>query len=181
MYLSSRSIRRGEGVLHYVPDAARALDQARGRGALVHLVGPVASRAEALDAIGAALNFPAWYGRNLDALYDCLVDLSWQPDGEHVLIWAGHRSQLGAPPVRAARRGLSQHLHVVMLCGQLVGTQDGGRLSVKARMPSWPSADAKRAADSSSIAAKYCAVVGARSSCLVRASASGPPLMSIPV
>jgi RNAse (barnase) inhibitor barstar len=85
-------------VLHYVPDAARARDQARGRGALVHLVGPVASRTEALDAIGAALNFPAWYGRNLDALYDCLVDLSWQPDGEHVLIWAGHRQLKAADP-----------------------------------------------------------------------------------
>jgi RNAse (barnase) inhibitor barstar len=85
-------------VLHYVPDAVRALDQARGRGALAHLVGPVTSRAEALDAIGAALNFPAWYGRNLDALYDCLVDLSWQPNGEHVLIWAGHRDLEVADP-----------------------------------------------------------------------------------
>jgi hypothetical protein len=68
-------------VLHYVSDAVHALDQARGRGALAHLVGPVTSKAEALDAIGAALNFPSWYGRNLDALYDGLVDLSWQPGG----------------------------------------------------------------------------------------------------
>ena len=86
------------GVLHYVPDAARALDQARSRGVLAHLVGPVNSRAEALDAIGAALNCPAWYGHNLDALYDCLIDLSWQPDGEHVLIWAGHRDLEAADP-----------------------------------------------------------------------------------
>ncbi|MGH3843583.1 MAG: barstar family protein [Pseudonocardiaceae bacterium] len=85
-------------VMHHVPDAARALDQARGRGAVAHLVGPVTSQAEALDAIGAVLNFPAWYGRNLDALYDCLVDLSWQPDGEHVLVWAGHRDLEAADP-----------------------------------------------------------------------------------
>jgi RNAse (barnase) inhibitor barstar len=85
-------------VLHYVPDAARALDQARGRGALAYLVGPVTSRADALDAIGAALSFPSWYGRNLDALYDCLIDLSWQPDGEHILIWAGHRHLEAADP-----------------------------------------------------------------------------------
>jgi RNAse (barnase) inhibitor barstar len=85
-------------VLHHVPNAVRALDQARGRGALAHLMGPVTSRAEALDAIGAALNFPAWYGRNLDALYDCLVDLSWQPQGEHVLVWAGHRDLEAADP-----------------------------------------------------------------------------------
>jgi RNAse (barnase) inhibitor barstar len=87
-----------KGVLRYVPDAARALADTRERGALAHLVSPVTNRAEALDAIGAALNFPAWYGRNLDALYDCLVDLSWQPDGEHVLIWAGHRDLEAADP-----------------------------------------------------------------------------------
>ena len=85
-------------VLHYVSDAVHALDQARGRGALAHLVGPVTSKTEALDAIGAALNFPSWYGRNLDALYDGLVDLSWQPGGEHVLIWAGHRDLEAADP-----------------------------------------------------------------------------------
>lgn len=78
-------------MLRYVADAARALEHARARGALAHLLGPVMSKAEALDAIGTALNFPAWYGRNLDALHDCLTDLSWQPAGEHVLIWTGHR------------------------------------------------------------------------------------------
>lgn len=85
-------------VLHYVPDAARALAEARGRGALAHLVGPATSKVDALDAIGAALSFPEWYGRNLDALHDCLVDLSWQPDGEHVLVWAGHRQLEAADP-----------------------------------------------------------------------------------
>jgi hypothetical protein len=85
-------------VLRYVPDAARALAEARDRGALAHLMGPVTSKAEALDAIGVALSFPAWYGRNLDALHDCLVDLSWLPAGEHVLIWAGHRQFQAADP-----------------------------------------------------------------------------------
>ena len=64
----------------------------------MHLVGPATSKADALDAIGAALSFPEWYGRNLDALYDCLIDLSWQPDGEHVLVWAGHRQLEAADP-----------------------------------------------------------------------------------
>jgi RNAse (barnase) inhibitor barstar len=77
-------------VARHVPDADRALAHARARGATTHVLGPVTSTAEALDAIGAAMNFPAWYGRNLDALYDCLVDLSWQPPGEHVLIWTGY-------------------------------------------------------------------------------------------
>lgn len=85
-------------MLRYVPNAAQALAEAHDRGALVHLVGPVTSKAEALDAIGVALSFPAWYGHNLDALHDCLVDLSWQGAGEHVLVWAGHPQLQAADP-----------------------------------------------------------------------------------
>jgi RNAse (barnase) inhibitor barstar len=65
---------------------------------VAHLVGPVTSKAEALDAIGVALSFPSWYGRNLDALHDCLADLSWLAAGEHVLIWAGHHQLATADP-----------------------------------------------------------------------------------
>lgn len=82
----------------HVPDATRALTEARERGALAHLVGPVTSKAAALDAIGAALCFPDWYGHNLDALYDCLSDLSWLPAGEHVLVLTGHRDFEAADP-----------------------------------------------------------------------------------
>jgi RNAse (barnase) inhibitor barstar len=85
-------------VPRYVPDADHALAHARARGATTHVIGPVTSTAEALDAIGAAMNFPAWYGRNLDALYDCLVDLSWQPPGEHVLVWTGYLEFEAADP-----------------------------------------------------------------------------------
>jgi RNAse (barnase) inhibitor barstar len=85
-------------VARHVADAQHALAQARARGAVVHLIGPVTSTAEALDVIGAALDFPAWYGQNLDAMYDCLVDLSWQPLGEHVLIWTGHHALEAADP-----------------------------------------------------------------------------------
>lgn len=28
------------------------------------------------DTLAAALDFPDWYGRNLDALHDCLTDLT---------------------------------------------------------------------------------------------------------
>lgn len=35
------------------------------------------------DRIAAAAGFPAYYGRNLDALWDCLTD---QPEGT-VLVW----------------------------------------------------------------------------------------------
>jgi RNAse (barnase) inhibitor barstar len=40
---------------------------------------------EVLTAIGQALAFPDYYGRNLDALNDCLRDL----DGRVVLLWDG--------------------------------------------------------------------------------------------
>ncbi|MBB5957776.1 RNAse (barnase) inhibitor barstar [Saccharothrix tamanrassetensis] len=47
------------------------------------------SKSAALAAIGTAMEFPDYYGQNLDALYDCLTDLSWLPPGEHVLVWEG--------------------------------------------------------------------------------------------
>ena len=32
-------------------------------------------RAEAMETLGEALALPEWWGRNLDALHDCLTDL----------------------------------------------------------------------------------------------------------
>lgn len=43
------------------------------------------SRDEVLAAIGVALDFPEYYGANLDALWDCLRDLP----GPTVLLWQG--------------------------------------------------------------------------------------------
>lgn len=72
--------------------AVQAAESARRRGAVPHVVEGVEliSKRTALDGIAAAMSFPEWSGRNLDALYDCLTDLSWLPAGEHVLIWSGH-------------------------------------------------------------------------------------------
>ena len=39
-----------------------------------------------LERIAVALNFPAWFGANWDALYDCLTDLSWRQGQGWVLI-----------------------------------------------------------------------------------------------
>jgi hypothetical protein len=39
-----------------------------------------------LDNIARDLGFPEWYGRNLDALKDCLTDLSWSEASGYVLI-----------------------------------------------------------------------------------------------
>ncbi len=43
------------------------------------------NKADVLSGLGGAFDFPSWYGRNLDALADCLTDLT-EPT---VLIWAG--------------------------------------------------------------------------------------------
>jgi hypothetical protein len=51
------------------------------------------------DAVAAALSFPDWFGRNLDALHDCLGDLSWLPPGEHVLVWSAPSVFRDADPV----------------------------------------------------------------------------------
>ena len=45
-------------------------------------------KVEVLTAIGEALGFPDHYGRNLDALADCLSDLSAVGD-RSVLLWDG--------------------------------------------------------------------------------------------
>jgi RNAse (barnase) inhibitor barstar len=58
----------------------------------------VRSKDEFYDAVAAALSFPAWFGRNLDALHDCLRDLSWLPSGEHVLVWSAPEVFRAADP-----------------------------------------------------------------------------------
>ena len=56
-----------------------------------------------LDAVACALAFPGWFGRNWDALEDCLIDLSWRPASGHVLL-LDHCADLaaGAPADLAA-------------------------------------------------------------------------------
>lgn len=52
---------------------------------VVDLAGCV-DKAEFLDRMAAALHFPDWFGRNWDALADCLADMSWQPADGYVII-----------------------------------------------------------------------------------------------
>ncbi|MGI5131753.1 barstar family protein [Pseudonocardia sp. CA-107938] len=70
-------------------DASAAAAEARSRGAVVGVVGPAARPGDLLTQIGRELQFPDYYGHNLDALEECLADLSWLPDGEVVLVWDG--------------------------------------------------------------------------------------------
>jgi RNAse (barnase) inhibitor barstar len=81
-------------------DAATAVARARARRAYPHVLDGrlTVDKLSTLDAIGAALSFPDYFGRNLDALYDCLTDLSWLPSGEHVLVWVGSDALKAAEP-----------------------------------------------------------------------------------
>jgi RNAse (barnase) inhibitor barstar len=54
------------------------------------------SKKAVLQAIGRALDFPKWYGANLDALYDCLTDL---PERGEVGAWLIVLRHLPAAPV----------------------------------------------------------------------------------
>lgn len=71
------------------PEATAVVTEARARGAHPHVIDSAehSGKLSMLDAIASALSFPDYFGRTLDALYDCLTDLSWLPLGEHVLIW----------------------------------------------------------------------------------------------
>lgn len=48
-----------------------------------------ADKVGVLDRFADALQFPSWFGRNWDALYDCLVDLSWLSAPGYAIIVRG--------------------------------------------------------------------------------------------
>ncbi|RCW40817.1 barstar (barnase inhibitor) [Halopolyspora algeriensis] len=69
--------------------ARQAVEEARDRGAVPHVLdgAELVNKRTALCGIAAVLSFPEWACRDLDGLYDCLTDLSWLSEGEHVLVW----------------------------------------------------------------------------------------------
>jgi RNAse (barnase) inhibitor barstar len=82
----------GTGPVHVAPltdDAATAIcTLARSIGfdcTRIDLAG-CSDKAEFLARISAALGFPAWFGHNWDAFFDCLTDLSWRQALGYVLI-----------------------------------------------------------------------------------------------
>ncbi|WP_205474664.1 barstar family protein [Nocardioides sp. SYSU D00038] len=81
--------RRPPGVYrwHASFEPAVVRDAVEAAGArLGHVDGwPLPDRAAVLAELGVALGFPDWHGRNLDALWDCLTDLT----APTVLLWDG--------------------------------------------------------------------------------------------
>ncbi|MFD1050026.1 barstar family protein [Kibdelosporangium lantanae] len=64
------------------------------------------TKLQMLDALAVALHFPAYFGRNLDALNDLVNDL---PPGDHTLTWRHPEPLAKADPdaVNAALAGIA--------------------------------------------------------------------------
>jgi RNAse (barnase) inhibitor barstar len=94
-------LKSGAGPVHVAPltdDAATAictLARSVGFDCTRIDLASCSDKAEFLVRIAAALGFPAWFGHNWDAFFDCLTDLSWRPALGYVLILE-HATELQA-------------------------------------------------------------------------------------
>ena len=68
-------------------------------------VAPATTKRDAIGAVYAAVQAPAWAAANLDGLIDVLRDLSWLPPGPVVLHWPD-AERLPADDERASRAAL---------------------------------------------------------------------------
>jgi len=66
-------------------DALRDRARTQGLAWLEADLASARSKSALLDALAAAADFPAWFGRNWDALEDSLTDFSWRPAAGYVL------------------------------------------------------------------------------------------------
>jgi len=77
-------------VIDLTPEAASALERlavSLGLDAVRIDLDGCADKVEFLERTAAALGFPAWFGGNWDAFFDCLADLGWRPARGHVLVF----------------------------------------------------------------------------------------------
>ena len=56
------------------------------RGSQLDVV-PIELSGDVFGVLAKSLGFPEWFGRNWDALEDCLSDLSWRQAGGYVLLF----------------------------------------------------------------------------------------------
>lgn len=71
---------------------ADVVREARRMGGEVSVVPAGSTKAESIDLFAEVLDFPDWFGRNLDALADCLHDYAEVPGedgGPRHLVWDG--------------------------------------------------------------------------------------------
>lgn len=74
--------------------ALEAECDARGRPTVVLDTGQVSDKDGFMNAVSEALGLPGWFGRNWDALAECLADV---PDST-VLVWDGWTDMARADP-----------------------------------------------------------------------------------
>jgi hypothetical protein len=89
--LAQRFLDPGKSGVYRVTDATVPRSAAREAGLAlleVPLEGSVDKEA-LLQRFAAPLEFPDWFGRNWDALEDCLTDLSWYEADGYVLLLHG--------------------------------------------------------------------------------------------
>lgn len=83
------------------PDVLMQAEAAGWVDAVIDL-GGAGSKAEFMERTAAGLELPDWFGRNWDALADCLTDLSWWRDPRGYLVMtAGWRDFEQADPAAA--------------------------------------------------------------------------------
>jgi hypothetical protein len=81
-----------------VADALAAARAAGWSGASLELDGAL-DKAAFMERCARALRLPQWFGRNWDALADCLTDLSWCPaDRGRLLVVTGWQGYAAAAP-----------------------------------------------------------------------------------
>ncbi len=96
------------GVYHVGPDVndvdIRAAAALRGLEFTRVDLSEVNSKSGFLTEMARALEFPAYFGMNWDALYECLTDLSWKPASGYVLFLAAFHSLVrrAGPDLRPA-------------------------------------------------------------------------------
>lgn len=66
----------------------------------------ITSKAVLMEALFEALKFPDYFGSNWDALWECICDFSWLPDGDVVL---SHQDL----PLSEDRASLSTYLSIL--------------------------------------------------------------------
>lgn len=59
---------------------------------------PIRTKSQFLGLLGRSLSFPSWFGRNWDALEDCLTDLSWIEESGLVVQIEGFATYAKADP-----------------------------------------------------------------------------------